>query len=150
MKKNIDKPLYPQPIIQKSVANVIASVTFGKRMDYEDPIFIKYMKIFNRSLQVIGNSGVVNTFPFVRYILALVILLNNNHTHTNTHTRTHIYIHTYIHTRTNNCQVDGRIIPTCVMLLHDLYVIYLYLNSTIDFFPGICFTSNNYNVTLII
>ena len=66
MEKNTKKPLYPQPIIQKSVANVIASVTFGKRANYEDPAFTKYMKIFNRSIKVMGNSGVINTFPFVR------------------------------------------------------------------------------------
>ncbi|KAK2156658.1 hypothetical protein LSH36_208g04093 [Paralvinella palmiformis] len=68
MEKNTKKPLYPQPIIQKSVANVIASVTFGKRADYEDPAFTKYMKIFNRSIKVMGNSGVINTFPFVRFL----------------------------------------------------------------------------------
>ena len=66
MERNTDTPLNPQPFIQKSVANVIGSVTFGKRMEYEDPIFIKYMKIFNRSIQIVGNSGVINTFPFVR------------------------------------------------------------------------------------
>ncbi|KAK2139698.1 hypothetical protein LSH36_1652g00062 [Paralvinella palmiformis] len=68
IEKNTDKHFNPQPVIQKSVANVIASVTFGKRMDYEDPIFIKYMKIFNRCLHVIGSSGVINTFPFIRFL----------------------------------------------------------------------------------
>ncbi|KAK2156661.1 hypothetical protein LSH36_208g04096 [Paralvinella palmiformis] len=68
MEKNTDKPLYPQAIIQKSVANVIASVTFGKRMNYEDPIFTKFMETFNRNFRVIGSSGFINIFPFVRYL----------------------------------------------------------------------------------
>jgi len=59
MERKTDKPLYPQPIIQKSVANVIASVIFEKRMDYEDPIFTKYLKILNRSIQVVENSGII-------------------------------------------------------------------------------------------
>ena len=66
MEKNTDKPFYPQPLLQKSVANVIASVTFGKRMDYDDPVFTKYMKIFNRSITEIGSNGIVNIFPFLR------------------------------------------------------------------------------------
>ena len=64
--RSADKPLNPQPFIQKSVANIFGSVTFGERMDYEDTIFIKYTQIFNRSIQIVGNSGVINTFPFVR------------------------------------------------------------------------------------
>ena len=68
MEKNTDKPFYPQPLLQKSVANVIASVTFGKRMDYDDPVFTEYMKIFNRSITVAGNTGVATIFPFLRQV----------------------------------------------------------------------------------
>ena len=73
MEKNADKPFYPQPLLQK--ANVISSVTFGKRMDYEDPIFTRYMKIFNRTISVIGNNGVVNIFPAVRCIFHVFFML---------------------------------------------------------------------------
>ena len=73
IEKNADKPLYPQPFLQKSVANVISSVTFGKRMDYEDPVFTKYMTIFNRTITVIGNNGVVNMFPIVRCIFYVLL-----------------------------------------------------------------------------
>ncbi|KAK2150699.1 hypothetical protein LSH36_394g01062 [Paralvinella palmiformis] len=61
-----NEPLYPVPLLRRSVANVIASVTFGKRMEYEDPVFVKYMEIFNRFFRVIGYSGVVRAFQFVR------------------------------------------------------------------------------------
>ena len=66
MEENTDKPFYPQPLLQKSVANVIASVTFGKRMDYDDTMFTKYMKTFNRIMRKIGSNGIVNIFPFLR------------------------------------------------------------------------------------
>jgi len=66
MLKNVNKPFYPQPVLQKSVANVIASITFGKRMDYQDPVFLKYLEIFNRTIEIIGISGAINTFPLVQ------------------------------------------------------------------------------------
>ena len=66
LRHNVNKPFYPQPTIQKSVANVIASVTLGRRMDYEDPVFIQYLKIMNRAFEILGNSGAITTFPFLR------------------------------------------------------------------------------------
>ena len=66
IEKYNNRPFYPTPLVQMSVANVIASVMFGNRMDYNDPAFKKYIEFFNRLIKVIGYSGIVNAFPFVR------------------------------------------------------------------------------------
>ena len=71
--KNTCEPFYPQPTIQRSVSNVIASVSFGRRMDYDDPRFKQYMYIMNYVFKRVGNSGIITIFPFLRYILLTIL-----------------------------------------------------------------------------
>ena len=66
LRKQVGTPIHPQLVIQKSVANTMACVTFGKRMDYNNPAFINYLKMMNRSIELLGSTGVITMFPVLR------------------------------------------------------------------------------------
>lgn len=51
-----------------SVSNVIGSITFGKRFDYDDPVFVSYISRIRDVLDNVGTTAVVSTFPVLRYI----------------------------------------------------------------------------------
>ncbi|ELU15807.1 hypothetical protein CAPTEDRAFT_142591 [Capitella teleta] len=50
-----------------AVSNVIGSLVFGNRLDYGSERLKKYMEIIIESFEVMGISGVLTVFPFVRY-----------------------------------------------------------------------------------
>ena len=56
----------PRYATQMTVANVIGNVVWGKRRDYKDPGFIRYMEIMNNSFEILGNSDALTVFPFLR------------------------------------------------------------------------------------
>ena len=66
MRDNVGHPFDPSPIIQKSVANVINNVTFGRRYDYLDPHFLRHLDILDRNMRIVGNSAILNLFPFLK------------------------------------------------------------------------------------
>ena len=66
LKELSDSAFSPRYAIQMTVANVIGNVVWGKRRDYKDPGFIRYMEIMNNSFEIVGNSDALTVFPFLR------------------------------------------------------------------------------------
>ena len=66
--EHIRVPFDPCGVIQAAVANVIHSLVFGCRTDYDDPEFGKYMQLMNNSFEMAGSSGALTVFPFLRYL----------------------------------------------------------------------------------
>ena len=58
----------PQPLIQKSVANVIAVVLFGERSEYDDPKFIQYLREMRELTEITGPDNPAILFKPLRYI----------------------------------------------------------------------------------
>lgn len=50
-----------------SVANIIVSMLFGKRFDYEDPQFLRLLTLTGENVKLIGSPGitVIVYFPFI-------------------------------------------------------------------------------------
>ena len=44
-----EKPFDPQPFVQNAVANIICSISFGHRYDYDDPDFRSLLNYLNVS-----------------------------------------------------------------------------------------------------
>ncbi|XP_078604852.1 cytochrome P450 2U1-like [Branchiostoma floridae x Branchiostoma japonicum] len=51
-----------------SVANIICSMVFGKRYDYDDEKFLELSKIVNKLVASVGSSQLMTVFPFLRFI----------------------------------------------------------------------------------
>uniref|UniRef100_A0A8C6HEH9 unspecific monooxygenase n=1 Tax=Mus spicilegus TaxID=10103 RepID=A0A8C6HEH9_MUSSI len=64
------QPINPNPMLKKATCNVIASLIFARRFEYEDPYLIRMLKVLEDSLT--GLSGlipeVINTFPILLHI----------------------------------------------------------------------------------
>ncbi|XP_034628383.1 cytochrome P450 2U1 isoform X1 [Trachemys scripta elegans] len=63
-------PFNPFPIISNSVSNVICSMAFGRRFDYEDIEFKTMLSLMSRALEISVNSHVflVNICPWLYYL----------------------------------------------------------------------------------
>ncbi|XP_046552244.1 cytochrome P450 2D26-like [Haliotis rubra] len=51
-----------------AVANVISSVVFGRRYDYNDPLFLKVLNCMEENVASFGSASILNIFPVVRYL----------------------------------------------------------------------------------
>ncbi|XP_078604850.1 cytochrome P450 2U1-like isoform X1 [Branchiostoma floridae x Branchiostoma japonicum] len=51
-----------------SVANIICSMVFGKRYDYDDEKFLQLSKIVNKLVASVGSSQLMMVFPFLRFV----------------------------------------------------------------------------------
>lgn len=51
-----------------AVANLICSIVFGWRFEYDDPIFVSCMKKMNEIFRDLGASSVLNFFPLLEHI----------------------------------------------------------------------------------
>lgn len=67
-KDNTGQPYDTASILQMSVSNIINNIIFGRRYDYDDPKFIKYMEITSMNFEVLGNSGALTVFTFLKYL----------------------------------------------------------------------------------
>ncbi len=56
----------PRYLVQVSVSNVICSIVFGTRYQYNDPHFKKYIEVLDETFKVLGDCGPLNVFPFLR------------------------------------------------------------------------------------
>ncbi|XP_060128277.1 cytochrome P450 2K6-like [Zootoca vivipara] len=58
-------------IMNAAVANIIVAILLDKRFDYEDPTYIRLMKLVNENSQLIGSSSVMlyNMFPALGFLL---------------------------------------------------------------------------------
>uniref|UniRef100_A0A8C6RMK8 Cytochrome P450 n=2 Tax=Nannospalax galili TaxID=1026970 RepID=A0A8C6RMK8_NANGA len=66
-------PFNPYTLLNKATCNVISSLIFARRFEYEDPYFIKMLKVMNESLKVVAGfiPEVLNAFPILLRIPAL-------------------------------------------------------------------------------
>ena len=60
-------PFNPQILLTNAVSNVICSLVFGKRYDYDDETFKSYIGRLNDHVKYIGRTQLINVFPFLRY-----------------------------------------------------------------------------------
>ncbi|XP_059584747.1 cytochrome P450 2K6-like [Alligator mississippiensis] len=73
--ENIDsqkgKPFDPTIIMNAAVANIIVSILLGKRFGYEDPQFVRLLKMINETVRVGGwpSVAVYNMFPALGFLL---------------------------------------------------------------------------------
>ncbi|XP_033016165.1 cytochrome P450 2U1 [Lacerta agilis] len=68
--KHGDKKFNPFPIIGNAVSNVICSMAFGRRFDYDDASFKTMLKLMSRGLEISLNSHMilVNICPWLYYL----------------------------------------------------------------------------------
>ncbi len=63
-----EQPFDPNYAVMSAVSNVICSIVYGKRFEYSDPIFMKFLDIYSQAFQIIGSSGPLNVFPLLRFL----------------------------------------------------------------------------------
>ncbi|KAM4771244.1 cytochrome P450 2K6-like [Rhinophrynus dorsalis] len=65
------KPFDDTMVLNASVANIIVSVLLGHRMDYEDPTFLRLLRLNNENIRLLGTPMVLayNIFPFLGFLL---------------------------------------------------------------------------------
>jgi len=68
MHENENKPFDFAPYIHLAITNVIASVVFGKRYDYEDEEFAALIKSVEESLQASIKMSSTKNIPFIKWI----------------------------------------------------------------------------------
>lgn len=52
-------------IIQTAVSNIICSIAFGKRFEYQEKDFEQLMALVNENMRLVGGTSLVNYFPFL-------------------------------------------------------------------------------------
>ncbi|KAF5904178.1 cytochrome P450 2B4-like, partial [Clarias magur] len=69
MLKHEGKALDPMYPIMNAVSNIICSIIFGDRFDYEDKRFAKLLEILNENIRLSGSAvGLIfNLVPFIRH-----------------------------------------------------------------------------------
>lgn len=55
----VGKPFEVKTIMNASVANVIVSVLFGKRFDYQDTQFLRLLSLIGENVKLIGSPRIV-------------------------------------------------------------------------------------------
>ncbi|XP_025068830.1 cytochrome P450 2G1-like isoform X1 [Alligator sinensis] len=55
-RKTEEKPFDPTYLLSKAVSNVICSIVFGNRFDYEDKVFLSLMQMMNESFREISTA----------------------------------------------------------------------------------------------
>ncbi|XP_077130962.1 cytochrome P450 2K1-like isoform X2 [Ranitomeya variabilis] len=61
------KPFDTHMVINSAVSNVICSIIFGKRFEYDDPTFEKLIKMLDESAKLIGTPKVMETSKVQTY-----------------------------------------------------------------------------------
>ncbi|XP_069590375.1 cytochrome P450 2K1-like isoform X2 [Ranitomeya imitator] len=67
------KPFNTHIVINTAISNVICSIIFGKRFEYDDPEFEKLIKIVDENVNLVGSPKVLlyNYYPFLGSLLGL-------------------------------------------------------------------------------
>ncbi|CAM5086801.1 unnamed protein product, partial [Natator depressus] len=65
------KPFDAKVILNSAVSNVICSILFGERFQYEDPIFLTLLKLLNENSKLLGSPM---QFGLYNYIISLGFL----------------------------------------------------------------------------
>ncbi|XP_041353886.1 cytochrome P450 2B4-like [Gigantopelta aegis] len=55
----------PSDHIQTAIANIICSIAFGERFQYNDPKFKHLLEIFEENMRLVGGMSLLNFFPFI-------------------------------------------------------------------------------------
>ncbi len=64
--KEFEGPVDLRFTVQISVSNIIGSIVWGYRSDYDDPAYIKTMKMLTYNSEKVGSSGALVAFPFLK------------------------------------------------------------------------------------
>ncbi|XP_036447041.1 cytochrome P450 2H1-like [Colossoma macropomum] len=69
MLKQEGKPFYPIHLFMNAVSNIICSIIFGDRFEYDNKSFAKLLDILNRNIQLSGSAvgQIFNLVPFIQY-----------------------------------------------------------------------------------
>ncbi|XP_046573178.1 cytochrome P450 2C23-like [Haliotis rubra] len=54
--------------LNNAVANVISSLVSGKRFEYTDPLFVKFLKCLDENVRNLHTANVLNFLPVVRHL----------------------------------------------------------------------------------
>ncbi|KAJ8020776.1 Cytochrome P450 2J2 [Holothuria leucospilota] len=65
MREKKDVPFDPQIMLSNALSNIICSVTFGKRFEYNDPKFDRLLSLVLRQFEVMGSATVLAAFPIL-------------------------------------------------------------------------------------
>ncbi len=63
-----ERPTDPHYMTMKAIANVIYSIVNGKRSDYADAHFNRYVEDLNWSFEALGDSGIAMALPFIKWV----------------------------------------------------------------------------------
>ncbi|KAL8173102.1 UNVERIFIED_CONTAM: hypothetical protein K2H54_040079 [Gekko kuhli] len=66
------KPFETTVIMNAAAANIIVSILLGKRYEYEDPTFVRLLKLVNENIRLAGSPSVMlyNMFPSLGFLSA--------------------------------------------------------------------------------
>ncbi|KAF2976695.1 hypothetical protein EK904_009222, partial [Melospiza melodia maxima] len=64
------KPFDTKMILNNAVSNVICSILFGERFEYDDPVFLTLLKLINQNTKLLGSPMVqlYNFYPFLGFL----------------------------------------------------------------------------------
>uniref|UniRef100_W5KHY8 Cytochrome P450 2B4-like n=1 Tax=Astyanax mexicanus TaxID=7994 RepID=W5KHY8_ASTMX len=67
--KHEGKPFYPIHPIMNAVSNIICSIVFGDRYEYDDKRFAQLLKLINENIQLAGSTvgRIFNMVPFIKH-----------------------------------------------------------------------------------
>ncbi|KAM7091722.1 uncharacterized protein J5F26_011102 [Ciconia maguari] len=64
------KPFDTKMILNNAVSNVICSILFGERFEYDDPVFLNLLKLLNENTKLLGSPMVLlyNFYPSLGFL----------------------------------------------------------------------------------
>ncbi|XP_073504162.1 cytochrome P450 2K4-like isoform X1 [Phyllobates terribilis] len=80
IKSHNGKPFLTHLLIDSAFSNVICSIIFGKRFEYDDPMFEKLIKMLDENTKLVGSPKVMlyDYYPFLGSLLGLHKELQQN------------------------------------------------------------------------
>ncbi|ESO91942.1 hypothetical protein LOTGIDRAFT_121674 [Lottia gigantea] len=71
------KPLHLDKLMAKGASNVISTVVFGKRFDYDDPEFNKILSFIKMTFDAEGPISPLNMLPQIRFLPYISAMIEN-------------------------------------------------------------------------
>ncbi|XP_029451956.1 cytochrome P450 2K6-like [Rhinatrema bivittatum] len=65
-------PFMSKTIISTAVSNIIVSILFGQRFDYQDPLFLRLINLLSENVVLLGSPSIMvyNIYPALGFLLA--------------------------------------------------------------------------------
>ncbi|XP_046330031.1 cytochrome P450 2D14-like [Haliotis rufescens] len=63
-----EEPQDLKHLITNSVSNIICSIVFGRRFEYTDPRFVRYLEVTNENIENLQITGILQILPFLRHL----------------------------------------------------------------------------------